>query len=333
MKKIVEMRGLPTTERRGSRGIIFLLAVVLPIFFGSSCDSDDETFDVVIARYPQDKTAALSLTWDDGCPSVFTKIVPLLDAYNLKATFFIITAQVQNQGEWPKWKALYEQGYEIASHSLTHPTMGTIWDSAVLKTEIDSSYSMIEHYIGKAPFSFGHPYHSTSGLVDKLVFRKYFATKISPPGFCNMISLEEIDMFKHSMDEALQQRDWIVTTAHGIDDCTQPLTSEFFTELFEYVVPNHDIYIDTFSQLAKYKIERINTRIHVTNVNGDIVVQLSNDLPQDVFDMPLTVSIPGVSLNDYQVVSNTDPLSAAYDKDGRLYLETQSQSTFRLRKK
>ncbi|MBT1712215.1 polysaccharide deacetylase family protein [Fulvivirgaceae bacterium PWU5] len=333
MKKIVEIEGLPPTKRRGPVGIIFLMTLVLPIFFGSSCDSDDETSGVVIARYPEDKTAALSFTWDDGCESTFTKIVPLLHQYNLQGTFFIITSKAEQNGEWPQWKALHEEGQEIASHSLSHLSMGTISDSTILKTEIDSSYRMIEHYIGKAPFSFGHPYHSTSALVDKLVFRKYYATKISPPGFCNMISLEEVDMFKHQMDQALQERDWIVTTAHGIDDCPQPLTHEFFTELFDYVTPNDDIYIDTFERLAKYKIERINTRLHVTNTDGDIVVQLSNDLPQDVFDMPLTVSIPGVSLNEYQVVSEANTAPIAYDGDGRLYVETLSQSTFRLRKK
>lgn len=330
---MVQTGGLPPTKRRRSVGITFVIAIVLPIFFGSSCDNDDETPDVVIARYPHDKTAALSLTWDDGCASVFTDIIPLLDRYNLPGTFFIITAKARDNGEWPQWKALHDQGHEIASHSLSHLSLGTILDTTVLKTEIDSSYSMIEHYIGKAPFSFGHPYHSTSSLADKLIFRKYGATKISPPGFCNMVSLEEIDMFKHQMDQALQTHDWIVTTAHGINDCPQPLTGEFFVELFDYVTPNDDIYIDTFEHLAKYKIERNNTRIHVTTVDGDIIVQLTSKLPSAVFDMPLTVSVPGISLDEYEVISNTDPQAMAYDKDGRLYMETHPQSTFRLRKK
>jgi peptidoglycan/xylan/chitin deacetylase (PgdA/CDA1 family) len=333
MKKIVEMSSLPTTKRRGPVGIIFLMAVLLPILFGSSCDGDDETLDVVIATYPQDKTAALSFTWDDGCASVFTKIVPLLDRYHLKGTFLIITSKASNNGEWPRWKALYEQGHEIASHSLSHLSLGTISDTVILKAEIDSSYSMIEHYIGKAPFLFGHPYHSTSSLVDKLVFRKYYATKISPPGFCNMISLEEVDIFKHEIDNALQTRDWIVTTAHGIDDCPQPLSSEFFIELFDYVTPQEDIYIDTFERLGKYKIERINTKVHVANVDGEIVVQLTNDLSPDVFDMPLTLLLPGLSLDKYEVVSDGSFTPVAYEKDGRLYVDVPAQSTFRVRKK
>jgi hypothetical protein len=43
--------------------------------------------------------------------------------------------------------------------------------------------------------------------------------------------------------------------------------------------------------------------------------------------------IPGVSLNEYQVISETNTAPMAYDKDGSLCVETLSQSTFRLRKK
>lgn len=312
------------------------LLVFLLVFLLLSCGGDVDPFfvRVRVTKFPENKPAALSITFDDGCPSVFTKILPLLDQYNLKGTFLIIARAASERKEWDKWNAVIANGHEVGNHSMTHSFyLGTIEDNAVLTREIDSSYFVLASHLTKPPFSFGHPFHSTSPQADQIVFRHHYATKISPPGFCHMVPLYNGPSFKEELQEGIKKHKWIVTTAHGIDDCYAPITYDVLQDFVQTAVASRNkVYIDTFENLSKYKIERQNTQVRVTGSSDNFTITLTNDLP-DVFDVPITLAIGDPSLDQYEILPLKGKIWSTYADKKNLYVTVDPKGSFSVKRK
>ena len=69
--------------------------------------------------WPEGKSVALSLSFDDARLSQVDEGLAFLDKYGVKATFFVVPAQVEERLEG--WKQAVRQGHEIGNHSLLHP--------------------------------------------------------------------------------------------------------------------------------------------------------------------------------------------------------------------
>ncbi|MBN2090758.1 polysaccharide deacetylase family protein [candidate division KSB1 bacterium] len=73
---------------------------------------------------------AVSLTFDDGTANQLEYAVPLLDEFNLKATFFI----TPSGNDWKKrlepWRNVAMAGHEIGNHSLSHICSDNIYGHA-----------------------------------------------------------------------------------------------------------------------------------------------------------------------------------------------------------
>ena len=70
-----------------------LLLVGLVMFFGKSAKAQF-IGETKVTRWPNEKTGAVSITFDDGSINQFKQALPILNRLNLKATFFIITGQI-----------------------------------------------------------------------------------------------------------------------------------------------------------------------------------------------------------------------------------------------
>ena len=72
-----------------------------------------------------DSLSVLPLTWtfDDGGASSYSVIAPLLEQYNLKGHFFIVTDRIGSEGflSTNQIRDLYNRGHIIGSHSRSHP--------------------------------------------------------------------------------------------------------------------------------------------------------------------------------------------------------------------
>ena len=113
-----------------------------------------------VTPFLNNKKAALSITLDDGYLSQITHGVPLLNARNLKGTFFLITDWISSTGgiTWDQWRQVAEQGHEIGSHSLSHPDLNELSDSE-LRRQLSESQKAIEMNIpSQSCVSFCYPY-------------------------------------------------------------------------------------------------------------------------------------------------------------------------------
>jgi len=111
------------------------------------------TFNSVYVEGPY-----IALTFDDGpAPTLTPKLLDLLAAHHMKATFFVVG---QNAADHPDiLKRAVREGHEIANHSWSHPNLGKMSDEAVRK-ELQKTDDAIVAAIGKRPTLMRPPYGS-----------------------------------------------------------------------------------------------------------------------------------------------------------------------------
>ncbi|QRV74390.1 chitin deacetylase [Ceratobasidium sp. AG-Ba] len=95
------------------------------------------------------------LTFDDG-PSPYTpKVLNYLAEKNLKASFYVIGANVVNHPEI--LQATYLAGHEIAIHTWTHPQLTTLTNEQIV-AELGWTRKAIQAVLGVTPRFFRPPY-------------------------------------------------------------------------------------------------------------------------------------------------------------------------------
>jgi peptidoglycan/xylan/chitin deacetylase (PgdA/CDA1 family) len=100
----------------------------------------------------------IAMTFDDGPSATLTpKLLDLLAARHIKATFFVIG---ENVAEHPEIVArAAREGHEIGSHSWSHPNFGKMSDESV-RRQLQQTDDAIKNATGKRPTLMRPPYGS-----------------------------------------------------------------------------------------------------------------------------------------------------------------------------
>lgn len=119
--------------------------------------------------YPQGKTKAFNITYDDGVLQD-VRFVALLNKYGLKGTFNLNSQLMEQEFEWvhpngmtvkrlsmDAARYLYD-GHEIAAHTMTHPFLNDKTDEQ-LRWEIGEDKRRLEAWFGREVVGFGVPFH------------------------------------------------------------------------------------------------------------------------------------------------------------------------------
>src|SRR4029450_3278646 len=98
----------------------------------------------------------IAMTFDDGPSATLTpKLLDLLAAHHIKATFFVIG---ENVAEYPEIVArAAREGHEIASHSWSHPNLAKMSDESV-RRQLRQTDDAIRNATGKRPTLLRPPY-------------------------------------------------------------------------------------------------------------------------------------------------------------------------------
>ncbi len=132
----------------------------------------------------------LVVTFDDSYRSVYRLAFPVLSRLGIPATVFVPTAYVgaEEPRAWPgmdrwlgtphadelvpmNWKELAEladAGWEIGSHTCTHPLLTRLGDAA-LETELRGSRASCEEHLGRPCTSLAYPYGDEDDRVVRAV--------------------------------------------------------------------------------------------------------------------------------------------------------------------
>src|SRR5438093_6715856 len=89
----------------------------------------------------------IAMTFDDGPSATLTpKLLDLLAAHHIKATFFVIG---ENVAEHPEIVArAAREGHEIANHSWSHPNLGKMSDEG-LRHQLQQTADAVKNDTGK----------------------------------------------------------------------------------------------------------------------------------------------------------------------------------------
>ena len=120
------------------------------------------------------KPVVVTLTFDDGPRGHVTEVAPLLEKYRFPATFNVVTDKVGKPGflTWDDIRSLSRDGFEIASHTVTHPNLAALMKEGkadAVRREIVESRDAIAREIGVAPKFLCHPFVLTSPAVEDLI--------------------------------------------------------------------------------------------------------------------------------------------------------------------
>ena len=236
--------------------------------------------------WPEQRLAAVSLTFDDSRASQVDTGLAVLDRLGAKATFYVVPARVEERLDG--WKRLVASGHEIGNHSLRHPCTGNFeWsrDAALedytldrMRAELVEANQVLAQMLGVAPVTFAYPCGQTFvgrgrttrsyvPLVSELFLagRGWLDETSSDPQFLDPAQISGMSMDGKDFPEvrALVERarntgHWLVLAGHEMGT-SGPQTTRvgMLEQLVPYLQdPENGIWFETVSVVARYLRDR-----------------------------------------------------------------------------
>jgi peptidoglycan-N-acetylglucosamine deacetylase len=284
---------------------------------------------VSVTRWPQDRLAAISVTFDDGTNTHLDLVGPILKKHHLNGTFFVATGL----GPWEKrkleWKQLAQQGNELGNHTVNHPCLlaqntphSEDYTPEMMKAEIRVAAKEITKLLNWqrgltfaypcGNMSFGKPKDAVknAALYQRYVSEQAFGARAvgaSPedPDQLNGLAIHDLGptmgrgfvALLELAEPAVQGHNWGVYCFHGVGGDWGAITPEALDELAAYLERHPDIWTATFGDVLRYIQERKAASIQIKQSNANCL-DLAVTWPMDkkVYDMPLTlkVEVPAV---------------------------------------
>jgi peptidoglycan/xylan/chitin deacetylase (PgdA/CDA1 family) len=118
-------------------------------------------------------TTIVSLTFDDGHGSQYTKAAPILDKYDVHGTFYVNSGTIGTAAKmsWPELVDLRARGHDIGGHSMYHPDFRNLDSDEIARQICDDRVALLNH--GLQPTSFAYPFgHGANDAEVREMVRK-----------------------------------------------------------------------------------------------------------------------------------------------------------------
>lgn len=217
---------------------------------------------------------------------------------------------------WDSIKAYAKEGYEFASHTITHAHMAVL-DTANMFYELEKSKEDIKDHLGEQytfdaeiPFGIEHPramkyalpaYDALRNLMTDPYMLEINRGYKTQPGSSDKEYVQwqrgattktPLPLMKSWIDTTLAHNNiWLVLVFHGVDGLGyEPLPHELLDTYFQYIKKNeNNLWVATFADAAKYMRERMHADISTDKKENKIVVHLKNSLDPKVYNVALTL--------------------------------------------
>jgi peptidoglycan/xylan/chitin deacetylase (PgdA/CDA1 family) len=217
---------------------------------------------------------------------------------------------------WDSLKQYAIEGYEPASHTVTHAHLAVL-DTANMRYELEKSKADIREHLGEEyTFSAEVPYGIEDPRVMKSGFPVYPALRNSmPEPFMKEINRGDktepsdpdkpyvqwqrgplantsLTQMQSWVDTTLVHNNiWLVLVFHGIDSLGwQALPHELLDTYFQYIKKREDsLWIAPFGEVARYLRERMNTQVQEKIQAEEMLINLNSSLDTAMYPVPLTL--------------------------------------------
>lgn len=294
------------------------------LFCASTVGAQNSSPKVSITRWPQDRSAAISLTFDDGINTDLDFAGPILKKHHLNGTFFVTTAM----GPWEKrkqeWKQLARDGNELANHTVHHPCLrpqitphSQDYTPEMMEAEIAGAAREIDGLLDShrgltfaypcGNMSFGQPQDEVknAALYTRYVSEHSFGARGVGTGAVSPEELNVLDISdlgptagKGFVDllnlaaPAFQSHNWGVYCFHGVGGDWLSITPEALDELGGYLERHTEVWSATFGDVLRYIQERKAASVAVKRAdNSTVDVSMTWPLDAHIYDIPLTLRV------------------------------------------
>ncbi|MXV14516.1 polysaccharide deacetylase family protein [Hufsiella ginkgonis] len=279
----------------------FFMAACFPAWGQESSDSTA----AYIARFKDDRKAAISYTFDDGIKDQYELARPMLKKNGFKATFFIIPSQVvprepvnaaQNKYAGsritePQLKEMADEGMEIGNHSWSHAKSLVQATDAELLAEIVKADSAILKMTGVKPISFAYPWNAFDARTQAAVLKDHVAARETQFGVGTRFTAAAGNAW---IDGLIRKRTWGTAMIHAISFGFDALENPgVLSDHLQYVKQHErDIWVTTFGALAQYRLAREATVLNAVIKGNTAMIRLTQKAPGTFLHVPLTVVLP-----------------------------------------
>lgn len=137
----------------------------------------------------------LSISFDAAWGSAHTeKILDILDAYDVRTTFFLVGFWAEKYPELVQEIVL--RGHEIGNHSATHPHMSQL-SEAQIREELRKTSDLVEHITGKPTTLFRPPYGEYNDAVVRISREEGYE--------CVQWNVDSLDWKNRGADDMIRQ--------------------------------------------------------------------------------------------------------------------------------
>ena len=230
--------------------------------------------------WPENKRAALSLTFDDARWTQPINGIPILDEYNIKSTFYVLSEGVNLH--FNAWKAAIANGHEIGNHTMNHPCSGNFafarnkaleeYSLEQMEKEFHDADDAIKVLLGVTPKTFAYPCGQTFvgrgentqsyvPLVAKhfLAGRCFNGESANDPTFCDLSQLigmsgdiHDFSFLEKHLDKTLADGNWLILAAHEVGTERQSISESVLRAIGDYTQRYPELWTDTVTNIATY---------------------------------------------------------------------------------
>jgi len=271
--------------------IIFVLKYEVEGIVSEQFYNHETPQDSINFFWPANKKMALSLTFDDAKVSQIDSGIPILDKYNVKATFYVSLDNLPTRLDG--WEKALKNGHEIGNHSTRHSCSINYGFKHIkslenlslseMQDDLNTENQAIKKLLGVQPVSFAYPCGETNigqGLNTKSYIPLVAATFESgglastegfiDPAFCDLAQLRTAELDNKSFDKivglieyAKETGKWLILTGHEIGDeqnngYKDLISSRATIEaICKYAKdPSNGIWIDNVNNITSYIKEK-----------------------------------------------------------------------------
>ena len=154
--------------------ILYFFIIGLLSFF-----QEKNEFEAEISTWHQNKKGAISISFDDAGYTQYTYAYPILEKYNMKATFSVVGEWTQEKPSfsaelgsfeikkmgWQQIIELHRHGHEIAAHGYKHQRYNRFSTIPELVTKMKKIKHLIENKIHAPIYTLHYPYSFISDSI------------------------------------------------------------------------------------------------------------------------------------------------------------------------
>nr|WP_299381532.1 polysaccharide deacetylase family protein [Allomuricauda sp.] len=292
--------------------------------------------NITVATWKNFADAAISHTWDDSYDQQIEIAVPLFDSYNMNTTLYMLPNKIDN---WQPYRNAYQNGHEIASHTMSHPSFDGL-DRERVEAELKNSKEIITQNMDYSEcHTMAYPFCDTENY--NLTEQYYIAArgcqgrveKSTPDDFMEIAAIlcgEGTANFttthlNNIAQSAAQENGWAVYLFHMIDGTGGfNISSNTLGQHLQFLDNNGEKYwVDSFLNVVKYIRERNNITVHLLREDAsEIAISCTDNLDDNIYNFPITLKkeIPSNWANATAEQASVSMESYILEEAGKKYL-------------